>query len=207
MNFRRDPAKQAQELSFSGKVQMINHPPSFFNQNVAPQTSFEKLLEMFFGSRSNISEHLRTIFQKTNIAIRLLRKLQTFLLRVRLMAIYKSLIGRHLDYGDVRYVQTFKMLFQQKLEIIQYKVTLVIPGAISGFSKKKQYQELGSETLQQRLWCRKTCCFYKILKPQSPKYVYSIFLHIICHKKSRQCNKTPAINVKHNFFKKTFFFQ
>ena len=180
MIFNRDPAKQAQELSFSSKVQMINHPPLFFNQNVVPQTSLQKLLGMLFGSRSNISEHLRT----NNIAIRLLRKLQTFLPTVPLMAIYKSYIGPQLDYGDIIYVQTFNMLFQQKLETTQYNAALPITGAISGFSREKLYQELGSETLQQRRWYRKPCCFYKILK-QSPKYGYSIFLHVIYHKKKQ----------------------
>ena len=42
MNFNPDPTKQAQELIFSRKVQMTNHPPLFFNQNVIPQTSLQK---------------------------------------------------------------------------------------------------------------------------------------------------------------------
>ena len=61
------------------------------------------------------------------------------------------------------------------------------------------------ETLQQRRWYRKLCCFYKILKSQSPKYLYSIIpIHNMSYR-TRQCNKIPAINVKHDFFKNTFF--
>ena len=61
------------------------------------------------------------------------------------------------------------------------------------------------ETLQQRRWYRKLCCFYKILKSQSPKYLYSIIpIHNMSYR-TRQCNKIPAINVKHEFFKNTFF--
>ena len=37
MNFHHDPSKQTQELIFSGKVQMINHPSLFFNENTFPQ--------------------------------------------------------------------------------------------------------------------------------------------------------------------------
>ena len=61
------------------------------------------------------------------------------------------------------------------------------------------------ETVHQRRWYRKLCCFYKILNSQSPKYLYSIIpIHnISC--RTRQCNKIPAINVKHDFFKNTFF--
>ena len=46
MNFNPDPSKQAQELIFSWKVQMTNHPPLFFNQNVVLQTSLQKHLKM-----------------------------------------------------------------------------------------------------------------------------------------------------------------
>ena len=92
------------------------------------------------------------------------------------------------------------MSFQQKMETIHYNAALAITGAIRGSSQEKLYQELGLETLQQRRWYRKLCCFYKILKSQSPKYLYSIMSY-----RARQCNKIPAINVKHDFFKNTFF--
>ena len=50
------------------------------------------------------------------------------------------------------------------------------------------------ETLQQQL------------KSQSPKYLYWIIhTHNTSHR-TRQCNKIPAINVKHDFFKNLFFF-
>ena len=97
------------------------------------------------------------------------------------------------------------MSFQQKMETIQYNAALAITGAIRGSSREKLYQELGLETLQQRRWYRKLCCFYKILKSQSPKYLYSIIpIHNMSYR-TRQCNKIPAINVKHDFFKNTFF--
>ena len=51
----------------------------------------------------------------------------------------------------------------------------------------------------------KLCCFYKILKSQSPKYLYSIILTPNMSCRTRQCNKIPVTNVKHDFFKNTFF--
>ena len=82
---------------------------------------------------------------------------------------------------------------------------MAITGAIKGSSREKLYQELGLETLQQRRWYRKLCCFYEILKSRSPKYLYSIIpIHNMSYR-TRQCNKIPAINVKHDFFKNTFF--
>ena len=54
--------------------------------------------------------------------------------------------------------------------------------------------ELGFETLQQQRWYIKLCCFYKIIKSQSPKYLYSIIpVHSMSYR-TRQCNKFPAIN-------------
>ena len=97
------------------------------------------------------------------------------------------------------------MSFQQKVETIQCNPALSITSAIRGSSREKLYYELGLETLHQRRWYRKICCFYKILKSQSPKYVYSIIpIHNMSYR-TRQCNIIPAINVKHDFFKKTFF--
>ena len=72
------------------------------------------------------------------------------------------------------YDQTFNMSFQQKMETIQYNAALAITGAIRHSSGEKLYQELGLKTLQQRRWYRKLFRFYKILKSQSPKYLYSI---------------------------------
>ena len=205
MNFNPDPTKQAQELIFSSKGLTINHPPLLLNENVVPQISLQKHLGMFLNSKLNFSEHLKNIFQKNNKTIGLLRKLQTLLPRAPLITIYKSFIRPHLDYGDMIYDQTFNMSFQQKMETIQYNAALAITGAIRGSSREKVFQELGLETLQQRHWYRKLCCFYKILKSQSPKYLYSIIpMHNMSYR-TRQCNKIPAINVKHDFFKNTFF--
>ena len=74
-----------------------------------------------------------------------------------------------------------------------------------GSSREKLYQELGSETLQQRRWYRKLCCFYKILKLQSPKYLYSIIPTHNMSYRTRQCNEIPAMNMKHDFFNNSFF--
>ena len=153
----------------------------------------------------NFSEHLKTIFHKINKTIGLLHKLQTLFPRAPLTIIYKLLIRPHLDYGDKIYDQTSNMSFQQKGETIQYNAALATTGTIRGSSMEKLYWELGSETLQQRRWYRKLYCFYKILKSQSLKYLYSIIpIHNMSYR-TRQCNKIPAINVKHDFFKNTFF--
>ena len=130
MSFNPDSTKQAQELTFSRRVQTANHPPLFLNENVVPKTTLQKHLGMFLESKLNFSEHLKTVFQKPNKTIGLL------LPRAPLI-IYKSFIKPHLDYGDMIYDQTFNMSFQQKMETIQYNAVLAITGAIRGSSWKK----------------------------------------------------------------------
>ena len=98
-------------------------------------------------------------------------------------------------------------VFNILMDISSYPCALAITDAIRGSSREKLYQELGLEALQQRRWYRKLCCFYKMLKSQSPKYLYSIIPIRNMSYRTRQCNKIPAINVKHDFFKNTFFLQ
>ena len=80
-----DPTEQAQELVFSRKVQTTNSPPLFFNENVVLQTTLQKHLEMFLDSKLNFSKYFKTIFQKTNKTIGLLRKLETLFPRAPLL--------------------------------------------------------------------------------------------------------------------------
>ena len=101
-------------------------------------------------------------------------KLQSLLLRVALITIYKAFVRPHLVYRDVLYDQAFNALFHENLESIQYNTCLALTGTIRGTSKEKIYQELGLESLQIRRWYRKLCLFYKIYKDQYPSYLDNI---------------------------------
>ena len=98
---------------------------------------------------------------KVNKTIGLLRKLQNILLREPLLTIYKSFVRPHLDYGDIIYDRHYSNSFHQKLQSIQYNVTLAITGAVRGSSREKLYQELGLESLKQQRWFRKLCYFLR----------------------------------------------
>ena len=72
-------------------------------------------------------------------------------------------------------------------------------------SKEKLFEELGLESLQHRWWYRKLCCFYKILKDQSPKYLFNIIPKLNRPYPTRNANNIPHFKVKHSFFKNIFF--
>ena len=61
------------------------------------------------------------------------------------------------------------------------------------------------ESLQHRRWYRKLCCFYKILKDQSPKYLVNLFPKFDRPYPTRNANNIPHFKIKHSFFKTTFF--
>ena len=143
---------------------------------------------------------------KVNKTISLLRKLQDILPREPLLTIYKSFVRPHLHYGDVIYDQHYYNSFHQKLESIQYNAALAITGAIRGSSREKLYQELGLESLKQRRWFRKLCYFFKITKNQSPKYLFDkIPTTRTAYRTRNNIGNIPRFNVKHNFFKNSFF--
>ena len=41
-------------------------------------------------------------------------------------------------------------------------------------SREKLHHELGFESLVSRRWYRKLCCFYKVFKTQSPRYLFEV---------------------------------
>ena len=75
--------------------------------------------------------------------------------RSSLLAIYKSFVRPHLDYGDVIYDQPSNSSLSNKIESVQYNAVLAITSAIRGTSKEKLYQELGLESLRNRRWLRR----------------------------------------------------
>ena len=64
-----------------------------------------------------------------------------------MLAIYKSNIKPHLDYGYVIEDQPLNESLSNRIESVQYKTALEMTGAIQGSSPKKLYQELGLEHL------------------------------------------------------------
>ena len=160
---------------------------------------------MLLDTKLDFQGHLKSILNKVNKTIGLLRKLHNTLPRLPLLTIYKSFIRPHLDYGDIIYDQAYNVSFHQKLESIQYNSALAITGAIRGTSTEKLYNELGSETLEKRKWNRKLCCFYKVYKSHSPKYLFNIILVTVSRYNTRNTNNIPQFKIKHNFFRNSFF--
>ena len=53
MRFNSDPKKQAHKVIFSGKINKIDHPPLYFNQNLVKSSSTHKHLRMVLDTKLN----------------------------------------------------------------------------------------------------------------------------------------------------------
>ena len=200
-----DPKKQAQEVIFSRKSKATSHPPLVFNNNNVMQAASHKHLGIILDTRLSFEKHLETVLCKINKTIGLILKLHNLLPRSALITLYKAFVRPHLDYGDILYDQARNESFHLKLESIQYNACLAITGAIRGSSREVLYQELGFESLQQRCWYRKLCCFYKIFKNGSPRYLFNIIPTRNPFYITRNHINIPPFKTNHIFLKNSFF--
>ena len=76
-----------------------------------------------------------------------------------------------MDYDDVVYNQPLNNTFSNKLETVQYNAAVAITTAIKGTSRKKLYQKLGLEYLQQRRWMIQLSFFYKVVSTKLPIFM------------------------------------
>ena len=94
-----------------------------------------------------------------------------------MIAIYKSFVRSHLDYGDLIYDQRNNEIFCQQIESVQCNASLATTCTIKGTSRLKLYNEIGLELLKFGRWFRKLCTFYKIKSTGLPLYLYETGAH------------------------------
>ena len=139
---RNGLSKQAQEVIFTGKVKKVVFPPIFFNKKPVEPAHHKQHLGLTLDTSLTFDEHIKAITSKVSKLIGLLSKLNNRLPWCSLTTMLKSLMRPHIDYGDIIVEKTYTNSFQQRLEFLQYKVSLAIAGAIKG-SSTKVYQWLG----------------------------------------------------------------
>ena len=73
--------------------------------------------------------------------------------------------------------------------------------------REKLYHKLSFESFVSRRWYRKLCCFYKVFKLQSPRYLLEVIPTVYSKRAyiTRNNDKLAHFKVKHNYFKNPFF--
>ena len=155
MLFNPDPSKQAIEICFSHKRENKNYPSLMFNDTKVELATSQKHLGLILDSRLDFNEHIDYKINKCNKIIGIMKRLSLTLSRKSLLTICKSFVRPILDYADIIYDKPFNESFKRKIEIVQYRATLVITGVIKGTSRDRLYQVLGLESLADRRWSRR----------------------------------------------------
>ena len=114
MSFKPGIFKQAQEVIFSRKENINNHPVAFFNSLPINRNSTQFYTGLVLDKKINFSEHINEKLKKATQSINLLRKLNCTLPRSSVLIIYKSFISLHLDYGDISYDQANTLSLSEK---------------------------------------------------------------------------------------------
>ena len=103
MSFNPDLSKQAEEVIFSRKASMVDHPVVTFNNSPVARTPCQKHLGLYLGEKLNFSHHIKEEISKTCKGIRVIRKLHHVFPRHSLLKIFKSFARPHLDNRDIIY--------------------------------------------------------------------------------------------------------
>ena len=192
-------------MIFSRKINKIDHPLLYFNENLVKSSSTHRHLAMILDTRLDFSLHLKNVQSKVNKTKGLLCKLQdTLPRRTSLISIFKSFVRPHLYYVDIIYDQAYNTWFHWNIKSTQYNAALAIRGALRGTSREKLYQELGFESLQQRCWWRKLCCLFKIINNQSSSYLFQWVPSPNTRYFAQNSENIPQLRAKHDFFKNYF---
>jgi hypothetical protein len=181
MSFNPDPSKQAIEMLFSQKKKKTVHPHLYFNNQIVRNVTDHKHLGLVLDSKLTFTKHINEKIGIARKGIGMIKFLSRYVPLNTLNQIYKMYIRPHLDYCDVIYHIPSKLnpfessenlnCTMQLIESTQYQAALAVSGTWKGTNKKKLYNELGWESLDNRRNSRRLCQFYKIYNNLTPVYL------------------------------------
>ena len=88
MSFNPDPSKQGQEILFSNKVMMTNHPNIIFNGNTVQKSANQKHLGLILDEKLTFNDHITSKLTTVNKLISNLRTLYHYMPRDSVATIY-----------------------------------------------------------------------------------------------------------------------
>ena len=179
-----------QRLFFQKKI-LGTHPSLFFNNLLIKQDTTKKHFGLTLEHQLTFQYHVNEKIKKAMNGIGPLRKLYSILPRASLLAIYKSFIRPHLDYGNVVYDKFSNDGFTNKLETVQRYIS------------RKTVSRIRVRTSLKRSWMRRLCLFYKVVSIKLPAYIYDIIPPVM--QSQRYPNKINSISCRTEYFKNAFF--
>ena len=197
---------KAHEIIFSRRRSTAYHPRLTFNNIPVAQTNTQKHWGMQLDKKLYFEEHLSKVESNVNKTVRIFHKLQNILPWSALLTIYKMIIRLRQDFGDMTYDKAFKESFHAKQGCLQYNITLVITVSIRRSSTEKIFEEFDLESLKLRRWYKNMRFLYKVLKRESPSYLFNTIPNSNTQRQTRNSANTASFFVKHDCFKNSVFF-
>ena len=192
MKFNPDISKQAIEVVFSSKYNKGDHPLLSFNEIPVAREESTKHIGMVLDSKLSFRQHILEGIEKAKKGLSLMKFLSRFVNRKTLELTYTMHVRPHLEYGDILFHNCSSTLMNS-LESIQYQAGIIATGCWQHTNRKKLYDELGWESLEDRRKFRRLSCYYKIINNLTPPYLRSYILD------------TQPGSSKSKRYKRTFF--
>jgi len=192
MKFNPDISKQAIEVIFSSKYNKGDHPLLSFNEIPVARKESTKHIGMVLDSKLSFRQHILEGIEKAKKGLSLMKFLSRFVNRKTLELTYTMHVRPHLEYGDILFHNCSSTLMNS-LESIQYQAGIIATGCWQHTNRKKLYDELGWESLEDRRKFRRLSCYYKIINNLTPPYLRSYILD------------TQPGSSKSKRYKRTFF--
>ena len=126
MQFNPNPSKQTNEIYFSRKPNTDDYIPIKLNDSPVQLCESQKHLVVILDNHLSFHEHIERKIKICNKLIGTIKHLSVHLPRKSLLTIYKSFVRSHLNYGDIIYDNLVKEPLTNKLEKVQYQVSLAI---------------------------------------------------------------------------------
>ena len=105
MLFNPAPSKPVQEVLFSRKTKVQNHPIISLSNIQVERASYQKHLGLILDEKLNFKQHIDSAISKINKGIAVIKKLTCSLPLKSLITIYKAFLRPLIDYGDIIYDQ------------------------------------------------------------------------------------------------------
>lgn len=147
-------------MIFSTKL-LNNSPPIIFNGVLVERVNLHKHLGVIFKSNLCWSAQIHEICIKANRKLSVLKSVKQ-LNRKTLNLLYKLTVRSVIDYALPLYGNNLKQTELRRLENLQYRSAKVVTCALHSTSKEKLDEELGLETIKDRIKFLGLCLFHKI---------------------------------------------
>ena len=169
-------------MIFSNK-RLNNSPPLLFNKTYIDRVNLHKHLGVYLTSNLDWSYQVNESCLRANRKLSVLRSVK-FLNRKTLDLLFKVTVRSVIDYALPIYGNNLKISDLNRLEQLQYNGAKLVTGSLKYTSSMKLYEELGWETIRERIDFLGLNIFHKINVKKKQTFTSKMSHKSLIHLKS-----------------------